>query len=76
MLYYMNICIPLKFKEKITLTEADQEDLIAIIEKILPEAPQFKTLLLNQLCNAKSMDPRRCRWSREMISLCLNLWAK
>ena len=72
----MNICIPLKFKEKITLTEADEEDLIAIIEKILPEAPQFKTLLLNQLRNAKSMDPRRRRWSREMISLCLNLWAK
>ena len=61
---------------KLNLTPADENDFIQIIEKVLPAAPKFKIILESQLRNAKQRDPRHRRWSAEMISLCLNLWAK
>ena len=61
---------------KIPLTEADHDDLSTIIHKVLPHAPHFKTLLESQLQNCKSKDARHRRWDVNMISLCLNLWAK
>ena len=60
----------------IPLTEADHDDLSTIIQKVLPHAPHFKTLLESQLQNCKSKDARHRRWDVNMISLCLNLWAK
>ena len=58
------------------MTEADHDDLSIVIEKVLPHAPHFKTLLESQLHNCKSKDARHRRWDVNMISLCLNLWAK
>ena len=63
-------------EKSIMLTEADHDDFIKIIDQVLPHAPQFKTLLLSQIRNSKSKDPRHRRWDVNMISLCLNLWAK
>ena len=60
----------------VILSEADNSDLVKIIEDRLPHAPQFKDLLESQLNNAKNMDPRRRRWDKQMISLCLHLWAR
>ena len=62
--------------ENIPLTDADEQDLIEIIKRVLPNAPQFQILLESQLKNASSKDPRHRRWHPSMISLCLNLWAK
>ena len=61
---------------KYSLTRSDEHDLIEIIQKVIPEAPKFKVILESQLRNAKAKDPKHRRWSPEMISLCLNLWAK
>ena len=61
---------------RLRLTDADHEDLVSIIEKVLPHAPQFKLLLEGQLRNSKAKDPRHRRWHPDMISLCTNLWAK
>lgn len=62
----------------IKLSEMDHNDLIEIIRKLLPQAPEFCTLLQSQLKNASNTekDARYRRWSPEMISLCLNLWGK
>ena len=62
--------------KNIPLTEADEHDLIEIIKRVMPHAPKFKILLESQLRNATSKDPRHRRWHPNMISLCLNLWAK
>ena len=58
------------------MTDADNEDLISMIEKLIPACPEFKVLLKSQLRNAKLKDPRHRRWDPDIISLCLNLWAK
>ena len=55
----------------IDLTESDQKDLIKIIQRVLPEAPNFKVLLESQLRNAKKKNPKHRRWSGDMISLML-----
>ena len=60
----------------IYLTEADNEDMVSIIQKMVPSAPQFKLILESQMKNATAKDPRHRRWKPEIISLCLNLWAK
>ena len=62
--------------ETIVLSKNDHEDLITIIEKLLPDAPNFKDLLRSQLKNAVGKDPRARRWDTRIISLCLSLWAK
>ena len=63
-------------EERITLTDDDHDDLVKIVTQVLPHAPQFQNLLHSQLRNSKSKDPRHRRWDVNMISLCLNLWAK
>ena len=73
---YLRIQLQETKSTTIELTEADHEDLSTVISKVLPHAPQFKTLLESQLKNCKSKDARHRRWDVNMISLCLNLWAK
>ena len=58
------------------MTDVDNEDLVEIIQKVLPSNPKFKLLLESQLCNCTAKDPRSRRWHPDVISLCLNLWAK
>ena len=63
------------FSKGISLTKEDEEDLCAIIKKVLPDAPNFKVILESQLKNCQKKEKKLRRWSTQMISLCLHLWA-
>ena len=73
MFHFMNKDI---FSQHVVLNEIDNQDLINIVQKLVPLAPDFAVLLESQLLNAKDMDSRGCRWNEKMITLCLHLWAK
>ena len=58
------------------MSELDEADLVEIIEKIIPMAPQIGTLISDQIRNGKCGDPRRRRWHKSVISWALALWAR
>ena len=61
---------------EIKLTPQDSTDVSDLIEKCTSMATdQFKELLLSQMRNMKSSDPRGRRWSPGIIRLCLTMWA-
>ena len=60
----------------IYLNKLDHDDLVNILKKLIKAAPKFSDLLRCQLKNATSADPRHQRWDENILSLCLNLWAK
>ena len=60
----------------IKISSIDQNDLIAIIENLIPEAPQFGLFLVDQIHNGQGGDPHKRRWHKSVISMYLTLWAK
>ena len=52
-----------------------QYDLLAIVEKLVPDAPFLIDLIGDQLWNVKGGESRKRIWSKCVISMCLSLWA-
>ena len=65
-----------EFNPSIFLKEEHHEKLLEVIDKLMPNAPQFKHLFKSQLRNATHKDPRQRKWDPVIISAALNLWAK
>ena len=53
-----------------------KEDLLQMIQQMLPDAPNFCVLLQYQLDNARGRDQKGHRWDPCIISLALNLWTE
>ena len=65
-----------EFNPSILLKEEHHDKLLEVIEKLMPNAPQFKHLFRSQLNNVTNKDPRQRKWDPVIISAALNMWAK
>ena len=62
--------------DKIILENGNNDDMKAILEKVLPEASdEMLDLLVNQKQNLER-NPKGRRWDKKTISLCLSLWCR
>ena len=54
----------------IRLSKMDDNDLLQIVEKAVPMAPDIPTFMADQIRNGKKGDPRKRRWHK-----CVITWA-
>lgn len=72
----ISVCTP-SSQFDIQLTDDDDHDMHAILNKVLPNAtPQCKSLLLSQKTALDAKGPTGVRWSKEVIKLCLTLYTR
>ena len=48
----------------IKLSSLDQTNLVAIIDKLIPDAPQFGMFLADQILNGQGGDPHKRCWHK------------
>ena len=63
--------------DQIDLSEDAHNDLMAILDKVFPDAPEkMKILLKSQHDALTAKSPQLRRWNKEVISMCLSLWIR
>jgi hypothetical protein len=72
----ITVCTPTN-RYDVELTKEDDDDMVVILDKHLPNAsPQCKDLLLSQKTAHDSKGPTGHRWSKDMIKMCLSLYTR